>query len=155
MLSVKKQFEKFVLCWLATASKTGAPNVSPKELFIYPNSNEIWIANIASPQSIRNIQENPHVCISGIDIWTQKGLQCKGQAQIIEPQSKNFSKMKLVFEALNPEQYRILQIIKIQIEKVKEIVAPSYVFNPKTSEASQIKASKQRYKINQYFGNGD
>ena len=57
--------------------------------------------------------------------------------------------MKLVFEALNPEKYRILQIIKIQIEKVKEIVAPSYVFNPKTSEASQIRASKQPYKIDQ------
>ena len=147
MLSVKKEFEKFVLCWLATASKEGLPNVSPKELFICPNSNEIWIANIASPQSIRNIRENPYVCISGIDIWTQKGLQCKEKAEIFELQSKNFSKMEPFFQEINPDQYRILQIIKIQIESSREILAPSYVFNPKTSEASQIRASKQRYKI--------
>ncbi|MEM6264941.1 MAG: pyridoxamine 5'-phosphate oxidase family protein [Bacteroidota bacterium] len=47
-----------VLCWLATASKEKIPNVSPKEIFTHFGGEKIIIANIASPQTVRNIHEN-------------------------------------------------------------------------------------------------
>ncbi len=32
---IKKYIDQSVLCWLATVSKDGIPNVSPKEIFTY------------------------------------------------------------------------------------------------------------------------
>jgi len=56
------------LCWLATVSEEGVPNVSPKELFVFEGEKHLLIANIASPQSVKNIQANCQVCVSGINI---------------------------------------------------------------------------------------
>ena len=56
--------KRSVLCWLATSSKENVPNVSPKEVFTYTDSNTILVANIASPQTVKNIKQNEKVCIS-------------------------------------------------------------------------------------------
>ena len=74
---IKKSMDSSVLCWLATVSSEGTPNVSPKEVFTY-FKDEIIIANIASPQTLKNIKENALVCISFIDILIQKGFKLKG-----------------------------------------------------------------------------
>lgn len=146
MVNLEKQFEKFVLCWLATVSKEGVPNVSPKELFICPSANEIWIANIASPQSVRNIRENPRVCVSGIDIWTQKGWQAKGTATLVLPSATMaFENLSSRFEDKNQARFKIKQIIKISVEQTKQILAPSYLFYPATTEKEQIQKAKEQY----------
>jgi len=65
MLKPENYFDQFVLCWLATVSEKGVPNVSPKELFIFEQEKQLLIANIASPQSVKNIRANPQVYVSG------------------------------------------------------------------------------------------
>jgi len=58
---IKEYIDKSVLCWLATSSTDNVPNVSPKEIFNYFGENVIIIANIASPQSLKNIKQNKKV----------------------------------------------------------------------------------------------
>ena len=41
---IKKAIDQSVLCWLATVSKEGIPNVSPKEVFNYFEDNSIIVA---------------------------------------------------------------------------------------------------------------
>lgn len=53
-----KYINQSVLCWLATSSSENIPNVSPKEIFTH-YENDIIVANIASPQTVKNIKENP------------------------------------------------------------------------------------------------
>ncbi|MDA9893807.1 pyridoxamine 5'-phosphate oxidase family protein [Flavobacteriaceae bacterium] len=50
---LKEAFDSIVLCWLATVSSQGEPNVSPKELFFVLDTETLLIANIASPQSLK------------------------------------------------------------------------------------------------------
>lgn len=104
------------------------------------------MANIASPQSVKNIRANPQVCVSGVNIWTQKGLQCKGKAVVIDPKHKNFRQKVKRFEMLIQGKFKVLHIIQIQIETVKEIKAPSYLFYKDTTEQIQIEAAKKRYR---------
>lgn len=75
------------------------PNVSPKEVFTYYETDTIIIANIASPQSVRNIHENENVCVSFIDILVQKGYQIKGKAEIITSSAVEFSTMEKALTA--------------------------------------------------------
>ena len=70
---VIQSIEASVLCWLATVAPDGSPNVSPKEAFMHDGKGRIIIAHIASPQTVRNITSNPQVCLSFIDVFTQKG----------------------------------------------------------------------------------
>jgi len=137
--------DNFVLCWLATASKDGQPNVSPKEVFLFKTKTELWIANIASPVSLKNIQENPKVCVCGVNIWTQKGFQWKGEAIILGPQDHNFKKEEALFRAQLKGRFRIQQILKIAITSTKPVVAPTYAFYPHTTEEEGIKNAQKTY----------
>jgi len=143
---IKKYIDSSVLCWLATSNKESEPNVSPKEVFT-TYKNTIIIANIASPQTEKNIKENTQVCLSFIDILVQKGFQIKGKAQIITSTNPNFDGMKESLEKISHGRFPFTSITQITIEKAKPILAPSYLLYPSTSEADQIKNAKKRYGI--------
>lgn len=144
--AVKESIQNSVLCWLATASTTGEPNVSPKEMFTYWDDETILIAQIASPQSARNIRANPAVCISFVDIFVQKGFKLKGQASLLTDSHPDFSPKKQRLEALYGQKFPIFALFSVHITQVQPIIAPSYQFFPEeTTEASQIAAAKAQY----------
>ena len=137
--------DRSVLCWLATVSSEGMPNVSPKEIFTHYGEDQIIIANIASPQSVRNIKSQSKVCISFIDILVQKGYQLKGRARIAEAQEAEYVEMQTILKSMTKGLFPIISIIVIQIADIKPIIAPNYVFYPETTEAEQVAKAKEQY----------
>ncbi len=144
---IKEYIDKSVLCWLATVSTDSVPNVSPKEIFNYYGTDKIIIANIASPKSVRNIKQNPNVCISFIDILIQKGFQIKGKGEIIEKNDSEFSEMEKILIKMTGGKFPFVTITKINIGEVKTIIAPKYVLYPETTEKQQIESAKKAYGI--------
>lgn len=144
-VSIKKSIDKSVLCWLATVSSENIPNVSPKEIFNYFGKETIIIANIASPQSVRNILHNQNVCVSFIDVLVQKGFQLKGVAEIIKKNNKKFSEMEKVLLKMTGGTFPFTAIIVITVQQAKEIIAPSYLIFPDTTEKEQIQKAKEMY----------
>ena len=143
---VIKYIEQSVLCWLATSDKDNFPNVSPKELFTHLE-NKIIIANIASPNSIQNIEENNKVCVSFVDIFVQKGFKIKGLAKIIYKNDADFRiKVKPLID-LYSDKFPINAVIEITVEKVESIQAPSYFLFPEITEKQQIESALETYKI--------
>ena len=144
--AIKEYIDKSILCWLATASTDGMPNVSPKEIFTYYGESEIIIANIASPQTVKNILANNKVCLSFVDVLVQKGFQLKGEARIVDRSISDFSKMESVLLKMTGGNFPFESITVIAIHKAKKILAPSYLLYPnKTSESQQIEIAKQAY----------
>lgn len=139
--------DRSVLCWLATVSAAHIPNVSPKEIFSHYNSEHIIIANIASPQSVRNIKQNSAVCLSFIDILVQKGFQIKGNAALITKTDLEFGKMAAVLLKMTEGKFPFSTITKITVDQIKPIIAPSYLFYPETTEKQQIANAKKAYKM--------
>ncbi|SKB77501.1 pyridoxamine 5'-phosphate oxidase family protein [Maribacter arcticus] len=144
---IKDSLSTSVLCWLATSSAENIPNVSPKEIFSYFENDSIIVANIASPQTVRNIKQNKNVCISFIDILKQKGFQLKGTAEIIEKSSSEFSKMENILTSLTEGKFPFATITKITVTATKPIIAPKYLLYPNTTEADQIESAKKAYGI--------
>ena len=144
---IKKYIDKSVLCWLATASIENIPNVSPKECFTHFGTDSIIIANIASPQTVRNIKLNENVCISFINIFVQKGFQIKGKAEIIENTHSQFTEMNEILTEMMGGKFSFNTITKINLRQVKPIIAPSYILYPETTEMKQIESSKKSYQI--------
>ncbi|KAA3613112.1 MAG: pyridoxamine 5'-phosphate oxidase family protein [Calditrichaeota bacterium] len=142
---IKNNIDKSVLCWLATVSAENIPNVSPKEIFNYYGTDEIIIANIASPQTVKNIIQNENVCVSFIDILVQKGFQIKGKAEIIKKSNPLFLKREKVLSEMTGGKFPFASITKITIEEVNPIIAPKYILYPETTESEQIESAKQAY----------
>jgi len=142
---IRDYIKKSVLCWLATSSLDYEPNVSPKEVFMAYGSDSIIIANIASPQSERNIKENGKVCISFVDILVQKGYKLKGGASIISSSDEGFETMKMALEQITHGKYPFSNIIRVEIKKSKQILAPSYMLYPDETLASRVESAKRAY----------
>jgi len=142
---IKESIDKSVLCWLATVSNENVPNVSPKEIFNYYERDIIIVANIASPQTVRNIKQNSNVCISFIDILVQKGFQIKGSAEIIYNTYPEFSKLEKKLIEMTGGKFPFSSITKINIVDIKAIIAPKYILYPDTTEKEQIESAKKAY----------
>lgn len=144
---VIKAIDESVLCWLATVNGKGEPNVSPKEMFIAHGDRHILIANIASPQSVGNIQSNYNVCVSFVDVFKQKGYKIRGVADVIEKNNPGYAAREKTLRTVGAEKFDFKSIIEVQVESVEPILAPSYIFFPETSEESQIRDAMRRYGV--------
>jgi predicted pyridoxine 5'-phosphate oxidase superfamily flavin-nucleotide-binding protein len=139
--------DRSVLCWLATVDFDGFPNVSPKEVFAVFDRQTMVIANIASPNSVKNLSANSRVCVSFIDVFVQKGYKVRGIAELISPDHPRFSEFSLPLLAITKGAFRILNIIVVDVSDVKPIVAPGYRLIAGTTEASQIESAMRTYGV--------
>ena len=151
-MDTDSQFQQFanksVLCWLATVSDTGQPNVSPKEIFSQYDSDHLVVANIASPSTVRNIGLNPKVCVSFIDIFVQKGFKVEGIASIVNPDDPSFEIWCKPLKDIAGPRIPINSVIVIKKNKATPIIAPSYwLFPQHTTEASQIDSAMKTYGV--------
>ncbi len=144
---IKRYLKNSVLCWLATSSNTAIPNVSPKEIFLSYGDTKILVANIASPKTVRNIQKNPCVCISFINVFIQKGYKIQGQAKIIKKSDSDFMEKHGLLKELAGEKFSIQSIIEITATSTEPIIAPSYRFYPETNEQEQIQSARISYGV--------
>ncbi len=144
---VKKYIQQSVLCWLATSNIKNEPNVSPKEIFTYRDDETLLIANLASPNSIRNILENSKVCVSFIDVFVQKGFKLKGIATLVDVNDIAFKAKVKPLTDLFTDQFPIKTVIEIKVTSVDRIEAPSYFLNPQTTEDSQVDSAMKTYKV--------
>ena len=143
--AIRDAMKRSVLCWLATVSPEGEPNVSPKEIFTAYRADQILIANIASPQSIRNIKSNPTVCLSFIDILVQKGFQLKGEARIANRTDAGYGDMETLLTRLTQGLFPFVSITVLSVESAKAILAPRYLLYPETTETQQIESARKQY----------
>lgn len=144
---IKTSITKSVLCWLATTDQDGQPNVSPKEIFTFFGDDQLIIANIASPQTVKNIRQQPMVAVSFIDILVQKGYQLKGKAQIVGKGDTDFAELAAPLEVMTDGKFPFATLTLIKIEQVKPIIAPRYLLYPETTEEQQIRAAREQYGV--------
>lgn len=144
---IKKYINSSVLCWLATSSSDHVPNVSPKETFSWYEDRYIIIANIASPQTLKNIRQNPKVCVSFIDVFVQKGYQIKGNATIVKRSDAGFDAMEAPLLKITEGKFPFSTITAILVEEVKPITAPKYILYPGTTEQQQIESAMKTYGV--------
>jgi predicted pyridoxine 5'-phosphate oxidase superfamily flavin-nucleotide-binding protein len=144
---IKVSISESVLCWLATCNDKGEPNCSPKEAYTFNGSSELVIANIASPESVENIQVNPNVCVSFVHVFKQKGFKLKGQARYIPFGAPDFPKYMPLVKPIVGEIFQVKGFIVVSIKAIATIIAPAYYMVKGTTEASQINSAKKTYGV--------
>lgn len=145
--AVQSSIKTSVLCWLATVSKDGVPNVSPKEAWVYGGNDRIWVANIASPNTVANIRDCSDVCLSFVDVLTQKGFKIVGKSRILERGDGGIEEAFDQLSACVGQKFTILSVIEIIAEKTSPIIAPSYTLFPDTTEREMVDQALKSYRM--------
>jgi hypothetical protein len=148
---IENSIESSVLCWLATVSEDGVPNVSPKEAFLHDGNGRVVVANIASPQTVRNIRQNTNVCLSFVNVFVQKGYKITGEARVLNEGDARYDDHHRKLTSLIGEAFRIVSIIEIVPVMIDEIIAPSYRLFPESTENDRIRESLEAYAVEQYL----
>lgn len=145
--NVRRLLDESVLCWLATSSAAGQPSVSPKEVFAAFKDDSVIIANIASPGSARNIGENPHACLSFINIFTQKGYQVSGPATILRAGNPDYHEAQGVLLRITEGNFPFKVVFRVTAQDVRAIIAPRYRLYPDTTEQDQVASAMRAYGV--------
>jgi predicted pyridoxine 5'-phosphate oxidase superfamily flavin-nucleotide-binding protein len=143
---IRAAVDRAVLCWLATADADGQPNVSPKEVFA-ALGDDLVIAHIASPRSVRNVRVNPRVCVSVLEVFEQRGWKLTGRATIVEPADPAFTHLAAPLEAITEGGYPIRAIFRVAVEHAEPIVAPSSWLYPDRDPAVTRAGVLRRYGV--------
>jgi predicted pyridoxine 5'-phosphate oxidase superfamily flavin-nucleotide-binding protein len=135
-----------VLCWLATVDATGAPNVSPKEVFDVVGD-QLVIANIASPRSSANIRVNPLVCVSLLDVFEQEGLRISGRASVQSSNAFEAKEMRTRLETRTEGLYPFSEMFVVDVHDVKPFKSPSWHLFPDINPAERRAAALRTYGV--------
>jgi predicted pyridoxine 5'-phosphate oxidase superfamily flavin-nucleotide-binding protein len=100
---------------VATANKTGKPNVSAKGSLRVLDDDHVLFADIASPRTVANIKENPQVAIIWLDATTKKGCRIWGKGEILST-GEIFDKVSSEFAEKN---MKVRNVVKVHVEEVE------------------------------------
>ncbi len=99
---------------IATAGKSGKPNVSPKGSFRVLDDEHVIFADIRSPRTIANLKENPQLSAIVFDRTTRKGCRIWGKAEILSS-GKLFDDVSAEYAK---KQIKVNHLVKVTIEDV-------------------------------------
>ena len=143
---MRDHIERSVLCWLATVDPEGRPSVSPKEVFA-ADGDDVVIAHIASPSSVRNIEANSAVCVSVLDVFEQVGHKFHGRATVAWAGSADYTAWVAPLEAITKGAYPIKAVIRVAVDRAEPIIAPSYFMYPEVDRADRRAATLRTYGV--------
>ena len=112
------------LGYVATVTSDGKPNISPKGTIIGWSDETLAFADIRSPDTMKNLQDNSDVEINVIDPLSRKGYLFQGKARVLEDGT-------VYREILN--HYRengikspINSIVLVDVSNVSDVISPLY-----------------------------
>ena len=111
----KKAIGAIRTAFVATASKTGKPNVSAKGSLRVLDDEHVLFSDLNSPRTIANIKENPQVAIICLDTATRKGCRIWGKGEIISS-GELFDRFVAEFAARN---MKVKHLVKVAVEEVE------------------------------------
>lgn len=112
------------LGYVATVTSNGKPNISPKGTIIGWDSQTLAFADIRSPDTIKNLKENPNIELNVVDPLLRKGFLFEGQAQIIED-GTHYDEI-LNYYRQNGIKSPINSIILVTVSNVSLVTSPLY-----------------------------
>jgi len=100
---------------IATASKDGKPNVSPKGSFRVIDDEHVAFGDMLSPRTIANLRENPQVSAIVFSNEPRKGCRIWGTAEILDS-GELFEAMAAEYA---PKGLKLRYLVKVKVDEVE------------------------------------
>ena len=115
----KSLIEEVGLCYVATATNDGVPNVSPKGSIMVVDEDHLAFADIMSPGSRANLEQNKGVAIFVCKPEKFQGFQFKGTAELSK-EGPIFDQLEAAVKKKGVKQ-PIQNAVKIKVEEVRKL----------------------------------
>jgi uncharacterized protein len=128
------------LCFAATVSPDGTPNLSPKGTTAVWDDDHILFADIASPGTVENLRANPAIEINLVDQVTRKGYRFKGTAELVSDGPVVDAMMAVYGEndhVGHDLSERIRALVLVRVERALPLVSPAYLDGRSEAEISE------------------
>lgn len=144
---MKSLVERTMLCFVATVNEDNTPNLSPKGSLRVIDG-KLYFANIASPQTMRNLKRNPSIEINVIDSFSRRGYRFKGKASILHPDDAEFSPLASWVLTSHGPTVPVHDVVRVDIENARPILSPAYTCSdPVPDEEDVRKAYYKKYGV--------
>ena len=100
---------------VATANKSGKPNVSAKGSLRVLDDEHVVFTDVASPRTVANIKENPQVSIICLDASARKSCRIWGTGEVLNS-GEIFDKMVADLAKMN---MTVKNVVKVAVDEVE------------------------------------
>jgi uncharacterized protein len=143
---MKDMVARLKLSYVATVTPEGKPNLSPKGSLKVLDDEHLAFADIMSPQTMRNLKQNPAIEVNLVDPFLRRGYRFKGSCEI---HSEGAVFDSVANELWNREgrQYPVNAVVRIRVEQALPVKSPAYVFNKGVKEEDVRRIWLERYGV--------
>jgi uncharacterized protein len=126
---MKRVVEEQRLAFVATVNADGTPNLSPKGTIAVLDDDHLMFADLASPQTIANLADNPAVEINVVDQVARNGYRFQGRALVLG-EGPRFEQLVEAYASgprpVTRAAERIHHVVVIELERCRPVVSPAY-----------------------------
>lgn len=144
---MKSTVARTMLSFVATTNPDGGPNVSPKSSLRVLDDRHLLFANIASPATLRNLQNDPRVEINCVDIFLRKGYRFKGCATIHAAGDAVFEDLAVSVKAEHGDHIPVHHAVRVEVLQARPLLSPAYMFGEGASEEAVHRLYLQKYGV--------
>ena len=143
---MKRMVAHLRLCYVATVTPDGKPNLSPKGSLRVMDDEHLAFADIMSPATIRNLRGNPNIEVNMVDPFLRRGYRFKGGAQIVT-EGETYDLVANELWDREGRQYPVNAVVNITVHTALAVRSPAYVFNKGVQEENVRKIWLERYGV--------
>lgn len=114
------------LCFVATVTPDGKPNLSPKGTIRVYSNDTIFFCDLGSPNTIKNLETNPYMEVNVVDILSRRGYRFSGKATVV----RSSDILRIAVGILKGEgefKYQVTAIVMLKIDKAAPLISPGYM----------------------------
>jgi uncharacterized protein len=134
------------LCYVATVTPEGKPNLSPKGSLKVLDEEHLAFADIMSPMTMRNLKANPAIEVNLVDPFLRRGYRFKGSCEI-HREGAVFDSVANELWVREGRQYPVNAVVRIKVEQALPVKSPAYVFNKGVQEDDVRRIWLERYGV--------
>jgi hypothetical protein len=139
---MKRVVAEIQLCYAATVTPDGKPNLSPKGSITVLGDDELGFADLASPGTVENLRHNPFIELNVVDPFVRRGFRFKGRAEVVSDPNAH----GLIAKTLGPD-YPFEKVVKVRVEVASAVFSPVYTLTQLSeSEVEQLWLERYGYR---------
>jgi hypothetical protein len=113
---------RYPLCFVASLNEDGSPNLSPKGTVRVWDADHLVFADVASPQTVANVERDDHVHVNVVDHFARRGWRFAGRARVTDDPAL----LQAIRDEYPGEAYPFDRAVLVRVEHARELVSPSY-----------------------------
>jgi predicted pyridoxine 5'-phosphate oxidase superfamily flavin-nucleotide-binding protein len=114
------------LCFAATVSPDGRPNLSPKGTIRVWDDEHLFFLDIATPQTRANLERSAALELNVVDQLSRRGYRFAGAATLHYPESAVYEEaLRRVYGDVTPST-RPSAVVLLAVERASPVLSPAY-----------------------------